>query len=242
MQDDTKAGATLSLRRAAPLIALALAAVAALVLLGDALSFEALARRHEALQGWRARNAPLAALTFVAVYAGAVAVSAPGAVWLTLAGGLLFGAWLGGALTVAAATAGATAVFLVAKTSLGDALRARAGGWLKRLEQRFQQDEVSFMLALRLTPIAPFFIVNVVPAFLGVRPVTFVWTTFVGIMPATFVFASIGAGLGDVIARGAQPDLGVILRWPVLGPLLGLAALSLAPVAWKAWRGRGGRA
>jgi len=223
-------------RRLVPLALLALGATLAFVLLREHISFAALERNRDALLAWRDANYPLAALGFIAAYALAVAISAPGAVWLTLAGGLLFGTVLGAAYVVVAATLGATAIFLAAKTGLGDALRAKAGGWLKRVEDSFQENEVSFMLAMRLVPAVPFFVANLAPAFLGVRTRTYIWTTFVGIIPGTVVYASVGAGLGAVFARGEQPDLGVIFEWRVLGPLIGLAALSLLPVAFKALR------
>ncbi len=235
MQPREKA-APLSWRRLLPLALIALGAALAFWLLRDRISFAALEQNREALLAWRDANYLLAALGFIAAYALAVAFSVPGAVWFTLAGGLLFGTAFGAVFVVIAATLGATAIFLAAKTGLGDALRAKAGGWLKRLEDGFQDNEISFMLAMRLVPVVPFFVANLAPAFLGVRPVTFIWTTFVGIIPGTLVYASVGAGLGEVFARGEQPDLRVIFEWPVLGPLLGLAALSLLPVAIKALR------
>ena len=228
------------LRRALPLVALLTGAAAAAWFFGDALSFETLERNRDALQAWRDANWTLAAATFVALYAVAVAFSVPGAVWFTIGGGFLFGLVGGGLLTVAAATLGATAIFAAARTGLGDSLRARAGGWLARMERQFHDNEISFMLAMRLIPAVPFFVANLAPAFLGVKARTFVWTTFLGIMPGTFVFASIGAGLGEVFDRGERPDLSIIFSWPVLGPLLGLAALSLLPVAVKALRNRRG--
>jgi uncharacterized membrane protein YdjX (TVP38/TMEM64 family) len=230
----------LSLRRAAPLLILAAGAVAAAVLLGDRLSFAALEQNREALLAWRDANYPLAALVFVAAYALAVAFSVPGAVWFTLAGGFLFGTAIATILVVFAATLGATGIFMAARTGLGEPLRARAGGWLQRLEKGVEDNAVSFMLTMRLVPAVPFFIANLAPAFLGVPLRTFVWTTAVGIIPGTAVFASVGSGLGSVFATGGTPDLGIIFTWPVLGPLLGLAALSALPTAVKLVRGKRG--
>jgi uncharacterized membrane protein YdjX (TVP38/TMEM64 family) len=224
------------LRRIAPLAALAAAAGAAAWFGGDLLSFETLERNRDALRAWASGNLALAAVSFAALYAAAVAVSAPGAVWLTITGGFVFGLWLGGALSVIGATIGATVIFAAVRAGFGERLRARASGWLARLSEGFRRNEAEYMLALRLTPIAPFFIVNVAPAFLGVRPWTYVWTTFLGIIPGGLVYASIGAGLDAIIARGERPDLGVIFTLPVLGPLLALAALSLTPVLWRALR------
>jgi uncharacterized membrane protein YdjX (TVP38/TMEM64 family) len=225
-----------SARRLAPLAAIALGAGVGVWAFGDYLSFEALEANRDRLLAWRDANYLGAALAYMAVYALAVAFSIPGAVWLTLAGGFLFGTVAATGFVVVAATVGATAIFLAAKTGLGDALRARTGGWLRRMEDGFRANEVNFMLALRLAPVVPFFVANVAPAFLGVRPRTYVWTTFVGIIPGAAVYASVGAGLGAVFAEGRRPDLGVIFDWPVLGPLLGLAALSLLPVVARALR------
>jgi uncharacterized membrane protein YdjX (TVP38/TMEM64 family) len=83
-------------------------------------------------------------------------------------------------------------------------------------------------------PIFPFWLVNLVPAFAGVKLRIYVIATFLGIIPATFVFASLGNGLGDIVE---EPGLGVLLRLEVLGPIVGLALLALVPVAYKRWRG-----
>src|SRR5699024_5254344 len=157
----------------------------------------------------------------------------PGAVWLTLAGGFLFGIVAGTALVVIAATLGATLIFLAARTVLARPLRARAGGWIDRVGRGFRQGEASYLLIMRLVPVVPFWIANLAPAFLGVRLSTFVWTTFAGIIPGTLVYISIGAGLGEELARGERPDLGVIFEPHILGPLLGLAALAALPVALR---------
>jgi uncharacterized membrane protein YdjX (TVP38/TMEM64 family) len=103
------------------------------------------------------------------------------------------------------------------------------------------RDGFNYLLSIRLVPLFPFWLVNLAAALGGVRPFPYVTATLIGIAPATFVFASIGAGIGDVLARGGRPDLSAILSWPVLCPLLGLAALSLLPVAWRRWRARDGR-
>ncbi len=219
-------------KRLWPIAVLALAALA-VILGGDALSFEALERNYEALLDWRARQGGLAAAVFFVVYVAAVSVSLPGAVWLTILGGLLFGVALGAALVVVAATTGATLIFLAARTAFEDTLRARASGWLTRLEDGFRRDEVSFLLIMRLVPAVPFFVANVAPALLGARLVSFVWTTFLGIIPATIVYSWIGAGLGEELARGERPDLGVIFEPHILGPLLGLAALAALPIALR---------
>ena len=159
--------------------------------------------------------------------------SIPGATWLTLIGGFLFGTWLGAALVVPAATLGAVLIFLAARTALGDSLRQRAGKWIDPMEKGFREGEISYLLIMRLVPAVPFFVANLAPAFFGARLWTYVWTTFVGIIPGTVVYISIGAGLGEQLARGEAPDLGVITQPHVLGPLLGLAVLASLPLVLK---------
>ena len=116
---------------------------------------------------------------------------------------------------------------------MGSEMCIRDSGWIARMEKGFQEGEVSYLLIMRLVPAMPFFIANLAPAFLGARTWTFVWTTFVGIIPGTVVYISVGAGLGEQLARGEAPDLGVIFQPHVLGPLLGLAVLAALPVALK---------
>ena len=217
-------------KRFGPVIAIAVIAVASFLLFRDYLSFSALAEHYGTLTEWRDRNYALALLVFMAIYVAAVAVSLPGAVWLTIAGGFLFGTVIGSVAVVAAATLGAVLIFLAARTALGDSLRNAAGAWLQKMEKGFRDGEVSYLLIMRLVPFVPFFVANVAPAFLGARLTTFLWTTFIGIIPGTVVYISIGSGLGEQLSRGEAPDIGVIFEWHVLGPLLGLAALSALPL------------
>jgi uncharacterized membrane protein YdjX (TVP38/TMEM64 family) len=226
-------GRAASLRRVAPLAALLVGALAAAVFARDYLSFEALATNREALLEWRDSNYFTAIAVYALVYAVMVAFSAPGAVWMTIGGGFLFGVVAATPTVVVAATVGATAIFLAAKHGLGDMLREKARGWLRRFEDGVRDNDVSFMLVLRLVPAVPFFIANLVPAFLGVRTRTYIWTTLVGIIPGAAVYASVGAGLGEVFEAGETPDLGVIFEPHVFLPLLGLAALAALPTAYK---------
>jgi uncharacterized membrane protein YdjX (TVP38/TMEM64 family) len=175
----------------------------------------------------------LAVAAYLLIYAAAVAVSVPGASVLTIAGGFLFGQVVGTAATVVAATVGAVALFLAARTALGDPLRARAGPWLRKLEQGFAENALSYLLVLRLVPLFPFFVVNLVPAFLGVPLRTYFLGTLVGIIPGTFVYVSVGAGLGALFEAGGDLSLESVLTPEIIVALVGLALLALLPVAYK---------
>ncbi len=225
-----------SVRRMWPLAVLALGAAAVFALgLDEYLTFEAMRGNRVALEAYVAAHAVAAPLVFMAVYAAAVAFSLPGGAAMSVAGGFLFGSMLGTGLVVAAATIGATAIFLTARSALGDALRARAGAWLERLSSGFRENALSYLLTLRLIPLFPFFVVNLVPAFLGVPLRTYVVGTFVGIIPGSFVFTSVGAGLGSLFDMNAGGDFNVsgALTPEIVTALVGLAALALSPVAYK---------
>jgi uncharacterized membrane protein YdjX (TVP38/TMEM64 family) len=228
-----------SFKRALPLIVIAaLLALAFAVGVPDLLTWEALAARQAALLALVRAHPAASALGYLAVYALGVAISLPGAVVLTVAGGLLFGAWIGAALAVCGASVGAVLVFLAARGALAPWLTSRAGPFLDRVRPGLEAHGFSYVLALRLIPVVPFWLVNLAAAVVGMRLLPYAAATFIGIIPATTVFAFVGAGVGTVLMRGERPDLSVILSAPVLLPLLALAALSLLPVGWRAWKGR----
>jgi uncharacterized membrane protein YdjX (TVP38/TMEM64 family) len=196
---------------------------------------------REAVDDWPT----LSALGYVAGYAAAVALAVPGVVVLAVAGGLLFGTWLGGTLAIAGATTGAIGVFLLARTAVGEAMGARSGPWLDRLREGFQENAWSYLVVLRVLPVCPFVVVNVGAAVLGVRLRTYALATFLGMLPGSFVYAGVGSGLGAVLAEGGKPDPQIMLEPGILVPLLLLATLALLPVGYKwakrrAWQGRGG--
>lgn len=222
------------LRRTWPLL-LMLALLAAILAAGlhRQLSWSTLAAHEAALRRLVAEDPLLAAAGYVAAYAAAVALSLPAGALFSVGGGLLFGTVLGGVLAAAAATSGAILLFLAARSALAPLLAARAGPWLARIRPGLQRDGFSYLLALRLIPALPFWLVNLAPALVGMRLASFAAATAIGVLPGAFVFAATGAGLGRVLAAGGPPDLSVIFSAPVLLPLLGLAALSLLPVLWR---------
>jgi uncharacterized membrane protein YdjX (TVP38/TMEM64 family) len=223
---------TKTLSRLAPLAILLLGLVLFFVFrLDHYLSFETLKRNHTDLTAWVATNTPLAILLFVLGYAVVVAFSLPVAALLTPLGGFLFGPWLGAALSVVAATLGAIAVFLAARSALRDLFRSKADGRLKKLEAGFARDDFNYLLSLRLIPIFPFWLINVVPALLGMKLGRFALATLIGIIPGAIVYAGLGDGFGMLFEKGGKPDLAIVFEWRILLPLLGLAALSLVPIA-----------
>jgi uncharacterized membrane protein YdjX (TVP38/TMEM64 family) len=201
-------------------------------------SFKHLREHHQKLAEFVAAHYAQAVIGYLALYVLFVALSLPGAIWLTVAAGFLFGAVMGSILSVIAATIGATLLFLATKTSLGDYLHAHAGPWLAKVERGFADNLWSYLLMMRLFPAIPFFIANLVPAFLGVPLSAFVITTFIGIIPATVIFATIGAGLGSVLQTSADLSLHSLMTPQVEGALVGLAVLAATPIAVRFLRRR----
>lgn len=227
------------LKRFLPLILLLAALVLALAFdLPSYARLDALREHREALLDFVAARPFLAPLAFVAVYAGWVALSIPGAFLLTMVAGFLFGTVQGAILVVIGATLGATIVFLAVRYALADLVHAYAAHWLTRLQDGFNRNAFSYLLTLRLVTVVPFFAINLVSGLLDVSLRLFVGATFLGIIPACFVYASVGAGLGSILDDGGELDAGTVLTPQVLLALSALAVLSLLPVVFRRFRRR----
>lgn len=231
---------TAAMKRYIPLLCLA-ALIALALAMGwhRMLSLDLLRERRAWLVGFVADRFVVAVALYAALYVVVVALSLPGGTIMTVAGGFLFGAWAATPIVVVAATIGATILFVAARSAFGDLLRAKAGPFLRRMEEGFRANAFWYLLSLRLVPAFPFFAVNLVPALLGVALPTYVLATVIGIVPGTFVFASFGAGLGEIFDRGEMVSLKAVLTPGITVALVGFAVLALVPVAIKRWRARG---
>jgi uncharacterized membrane protein YdjX (TVP38/TMEM64 family) len=227
-------------RRLLPAAVLVAAIAAAFALgLADYLSFETLRDNRAHLLAWVASYGIVAGLAYIAAYIVVVALSLPGAIFVSLAGGFMFGAALATVYTVVGATVGATVIFLVARSAVGDLFYEKAGSGLRRMEDGFRDNALSYLLFLRLIPLFPFWLVNLVPAFLGVSLRVYLIGTFFGIIPGTFVYCLAGAGLGSVFEAGETFSVASVLTPKMIAALVGLAVLALLPVVYKRLRGRG---
>ena len=225
--------------RRLPLIAVVAVAAIGAFTLRDQLSFSMLSEHAGALEAWRDGNYFLTLAVFWVAYVGVVAFSLPGATIMTLAGGLLFGTFPGALYNITAATVGAMGIFLAARMGLGEQLAARmegSEGAVRKIKHGIDENQWEMLFLIRLVPVVPFFVANVVPALLGVPLGRYVITTFLGIIPGGVVYTAVGAGLGEVIARGETPNLGVIFEPHILLPILGLAALAALPIVLKRFR------
>jgi uncharacterized membrane protein YdjX (TVP38/TMEM64 family) len=194
------------------------------------------AANREWLSGLVQRHGVATALAYVAIYVGLMTL-----LWIppwlcTVIGGFLFGIWLGAPLALAGACTGAAVVFMLARRGLGG-LTERAGPFVRSLEAGFRKQAFSYLLVLRLIPVFPYVVINLVPAVIGVPLRTFLLATVIGITPSTLIYASIGDALGAMAEGEIALDSSVLRQPRFVLPLVGLAVLALLPVLYRWIRG-----
>ena len=240
MSDTTEASKSGMMRRLPMIIILVVAAIGAFTL-KDYLSFETLRDNRESLIAFRDNNFFLTVLVFVAAYVAIVALSLPGSTVATLTGGFLFGTAFGTVFNVMSAGTGAVLIFLAARYGFGEKLGAKlesSDGAIKKIKDGIDENQWSMLFLIRLVPAVPFFVANLLPAFLEVPLHRFAVSTFIGIIPGAFVFTSVGAGLGAVFEAGETPNLGIIFEPHIILPILGLSVLAALPIVLKVVTGK----
>ncbi|WP_319412214.1 TVP38/TMEM64 family protein [uncultured Cohaesibacter sp.] len=210
-------------------------------------TLESLVANRADLASYVDQHFGLALLLYGLIYCLAVAISFPGASFLTIVGGLLFGWIIGGLVTVVAASLGAGIVFLAARSAIGSSLRARAGGFVERFATGFAENAFHYMLFLRLVPLFPFWLINIVPALLKVRFDVYLLATLIGILPGTLAYALVGSGLDSVIAAqlASKPgcledpsctltlDTSAVITGELIAALVAMGAVALIPPLLK---------
>ncbi|MCA0042467.1 TVP38/TMEM64 family protein [Celeribacter litoreus] len=217
-------------------LALFAVGLALAVALRDHLSFDALAENRAMLIDYTDSHRVLSVLVFVLCYTVIVSLSLPGATVATLTGGFLFGVLPGVLYNIFAATLGASLLFLAARWGLGEWLSSKidaSEGRVHRIKKGLDENQWSMLFLIRLLPVVPFFVANLLPALLGVPLFRFVVSTALGIVPGALIYTSVGAGLGSVFENGEMPDLSVIFEPHILLPILALCILVLIPVVRK---------
>lgn len=178
-------------------------------------------------------------LAFIGIYMAATAFMVPASV-LTIAGGFLFGVYIGAPATVLGATIGACILFVAAKSSIGEALKSIAGPFIGKMEAGFNESPFSYLFSLRLIPIFPFAVVNIAPAILGAKFRDYFITTLFGIIPGTIAYSLIGSGLREALdkatAAGENLNFGTFIAdsGKALFPaFVALALVALMPAIYK---------
>ena len=243
MSDKTRFYAKLALGICLVLLAYYLRDKLGYAQLKEFFSFETLRDNRQSLIAFRDSNYIGTVIVFILAYILIVGFSLPGGTIATLTGGFLFATFPGALFNVIGASLGATMIFLAARWGFGEKLGAKlegSDGLVKKIKDGIDENQWSMLFLIRLVPVVPFFLANLTPSFLEVPLHRYFISTFFGMIPATVVFTSVGAGLGEVFARGEKPDLGIIFEPAILLPLLGLAALAALPIIINAMRGRKG--
>lgn len=199
--------------------------------LGRFLSLDALKENRDYLLSFTEANYPSAVGIFILAYIAVTGLSLPGAVILTLAGGFLFGSVVGTLLVNVGATTGATLAFLAARYLLRDWVEQKFGRWLAPVQQGFAQNAFNYLMTLRLIPVFPFFVVNLVSGLTRMTVGSYVAATAIGIIPGSFVYAYAGRQLGTInsLKEIASPN--------VIGAFVLLGMLALFPTLYKKFKG-----
>lgn len=200
--------------------------------LGQYLSLQALKDNRDRLLAFTEAHYAAAVGLFIVTYAAVTGLSLPGAAILTLAGGFLFGAVFGTIFVNLGATTGATLAFLVARYLLRDAVEQKFGRWLGPFQEGFAKNAFSYLMTLRLIPLFPFFVVNLVSGLTRISVGTYVAATAIGIIPGSFVYAYAGRQLGTInsLKEIASPN--------VLAAFVLLGLLAMVPIAYKKVSGK----
>jgi uncharacterized membrane protein YdjX (TVP38/TMEM64 family) len=220
-------------RKYIPLIViLGLSCVAIFFDLHHYFKFETFKAHQKFLEQFIESNLVLSMIFYIGIYITVVALSIPGAAFMTIAGGFLFDQWMGTIMAVVSATIGACFLFLSARMASSDLLAKKAEGFAARMQVGFQENAFSYLLTLRLIPLFPFVAVNLAAALFQIPMRTFFVGTLFGIIPGSFVFVSMGVALQKVInTPDFSPNL--VLDPKILMAFVGLGALSLLPVIYK---------
>lgn len=205
-------------------------------LLRDYLSYETLRNNHESLVNFKNKNYWVTVIIFIISYITLVTFALPGSPIASLTGGFLFGLAFGTFLNVTAAATGATLIFLAAKNGFGNKLTQRidaSEGSIRKIRDGIKRDEISYLFLIRLIPIIPFAVANLVPALFGVSLRNFFFTTYIGIIPGGLVFTWLGSGLSEIFKQNEEPNFSIIFEIYVIGPILCLCLLSFLPIILK---------
>ena len=217
-------------------LSIVIIAIVGFTLLRDYLSYETLRNNHESLVNFKNENYWVTVIIFIISYITLVTFALPGSPIASLTGGFLFGLAFGTFLNVTAAATGATLIFLAAKNGFGNKLTQRidaSEGSIRKIRDGIKRDEISYLLLIRLIPIIPFAVANLVPALFGVSLRNFFFTTYIGIIPGGLVFTWLGSGLSDIFKQNQEPNFSIIFEIYVIGPILCLCLLSFLPIILK---------
>ncbi|OIN04510.1 pyridine nucleotide-disulfide oxidoreductase [Oceanisphaera psychrotolerans] len=202
------------------LVILLLAALVATFFLFDLdsqLTLDALKQHQADIAGFKADNPWLLAGVFFVFYVLVTALSLPGAAIMTLAAGALFGLWQGFVLVSFASSLGATLAFLVSRFLLRESVQRRFGDKLKAINAGVARDGAFYLFSLRLVPVFPFFLINILMGLTPIKTVTYYWVSQLGMVAGTLVFVNAGTQLAAIDSLSGILSPGLLLSFVLLG-------------------------
>jgi uncharacterized membrane protein YdjX (TVP38/TMEM64 family) len=219
------------IRRLAPLLLLIAVVVAAYATgLTRYLSFAPIREHGHWLREEVREHYLISLLVYFLAYAALTTTAIPGAIFVTLTGGFLFGTWVGGFTTSAAATLGALNVYFIMRTAFGHWLgrhMKESQGLMGRMRRGLEQNAFWFLFGLRVVPAVPFIGVNITAGLVSVPVKPYALATFLGILPAFLLYSAIGSKLGRFFDHGREPDLKTLLLEPqFIALMVGVGFLS----------------
>ena len=185
--------------------------------LDEMLTLQALKAGQERFAGWQEASPWLVGLGFFALYVTLTSLSVPGAAVMTIAAGALFGLFWGTLIVSFASSIGATVAFLIARFLLRDGVQRRFGRRLKTIDEGIKREGAFYLFTLRLVPVFPFFVINVLMGLTAIRVVTFYGASQLGMLPATVVYVNAGTQLGQVETLSGILSPGILLSFALLG-------------------------
>jgi uncharacterized membrane protein YdjX (TVP38/TMEM64 family) len=189
--------------------------------------FQTIQAERDTFAAFTQRHRGEAMALFCLAYIFGLILCVPIGTALGLLSGYLFGLWIGMALVVFSATMGGTFLFLLAKTSFGDVLRRKMGGFYAKIEDNMRENAVFYLLFMRLVPVFPYIVINVLPALFNVRLRTFLITSIFGMIPGVFVLVNLGRALADIHSPSDLLSPQLLLAFSFLG------LLALLPILYK---------
>ncbi len=229
-------------RRAALLLAaLALLALAALVPMDSAVVGGFLQDASQTLKGWVDDHPIIGAIAYVLATGLGKLVPLPAGGLLILSGGYLFGTLLGGLLAALGGALSAGIALIVSRRLLTGFVERRLGERVEAIRWIIAEDAFNYILSIRLIPIMPAWLSNILPAPFDIPVRKAMLATFIGVLPVSFILAGIGDGIQTLTAEAEDLTVAILLKPEILLPLTAMAVLALLPVALKHWRRRRAR-
>ena len=182
------------------------------------LSFSYLKSQKEGLQAYWQNEPFTTAAVYLLIYIAVTALSLPGAAIMTLAGGAIFGLFMGTILVSFASSIGATLAFLASRYIVGNAVQKRfSGGWIGDINRGIEREGSWYLFTMRLIPALPFFAINLIMGLTPMRVLPFFFVSQLGMLPGTVVYVNAGTQLGQLDSLSGILSPGLLISFVILG-------------------------